>query len=321
MKLLARCFAITLLLPTWPWPRPAISLSGGDNRHRHPAATAGGAGGAGAAALPLPPRRRAATGERAPAGPRHPLLVGTPQSHPEIAALARAGSVAVSTKALGAEGFVLKALPGARPRVVVTAATPQGVLWAAYALLERLGIGFYLGGDAFAGAGPPQVPADLEVTQRPAFAVRGSLPWYNFLNSPTTWDRDDYRFFFDQMAKMRMNFVGFHAYDNEPFCAYEWEGRLVGGEPVVTARNYGWGTGRGMTTAEFGFGTGDFFFGPEFGSRATTAMSDRDDGIRRAQALLADGSTARGRGLKVCVGFEVTGDPTTPRRKSTWPPA
>ena len=42
-------------------------------------------------------------------------------------------------------------------------------------------------------------------------------------------------------------------------------------------------------------------------------MSDRDDGIRRAQALLADGlHYARGRGLKVCVGFEVTGDPTTP---------
>ena len=47
--------------------------------------------------------------------------------------------------------------------------------------------------------------------------VRGSLPWYNFLNSPTTWDLDDLKYFFDQISKMKQNFVGFHAYDSEPF--------------------------------------------------------------------------------------------------------
>ena len=84
------------------------------------------------------------------------------------------------------------------------------MLWSVYAFLERLGFGFYLGGDAFAGATAPRLPDDLNVTAKPAFATRGSPPWYNFLDSPTTWDRDDYRYFFDQMAKMRMNFVGFH---------------------------------------------------------------------------------------------------------------
>ena len=67
-----------------------------------------------------------------------------------------------------------------------------------------------------------------------------------------------------------------------------------------------------MKTAEFGFGTGDFFFGPEFGSRAITASTGREDAIRRAKALLADGlHYARSRGLKVCVGFKVSGDPTS----------
>ena len=66
-----------------------------------------------------------------------------------------------------------------------------------------------------------------------------------------------------------------------------------------------------MKTEEFGFGSGEFFFGPEFGSRAITEAKGREDAIRRAQALLADGlHYARSRGLKVCVGFEVTGDPT-----------
>ena len=112
------------------------------------------------------------------------------------------------------------------------------MLWSVYAFLERLGFGFYLGGDAFAGAAAPRLPDDFSVVTTPTFATRGSLPWYNFLNSPTTWDRDDYRYFFDQMAKMRMNFVGFHSYDSEPFCAYSWRGGLLGGEPLQTSLTY-----------------------------------------------------------------------------------
>ncbi len=48
---------------------------------------------------------------------------------------------------MGEEGFVIKVLPGARPRLVLAAAEPRGVLWSVYAFLERLGFGFYLGGD------------------------------------------------------------------------------------------------------------------------------------------------------------------------------
>jgi hypothetical protein len=216
------------------------------------------------------------------------ILLGTPQSLAPIAKLAQAGAVRVSPEALGDEGFVLKVVGGARgdqpPRLVIAAASPRGVLWGVYALLERLGFGFTLGGDAFAGAMPPRLPADLDVTQRPAFAIRGSLPWYNFLDSPTTWDRDDYRYFFDQMAKMRMNFVGFHSYDHEPFCAYEENGKPVWGLPLMTAHNYDWWGGiRGMGTAEFGFGTGDFFFGPEFGSRAAVESRARRASVRACE--------------------------------------
>ena len=196
---------------------------------------------------------------------------------PGIAALAQSGSIQVSEETLGEEGFVIKVLPGARPRLVLAAATPRAVLWSMYAFLERLGFGFYLGGDAFADVAPPRLADDLDISSKPAFAVRGSLPWYYFLNGPTTWDRDDYRYYFDQMAKMRMNFVGFKSYDAEPFCVYPWKGNLVGGEPLVTAENYNRSPVRGMKTAEFGFGTGDFFFGPRFGSRATTAL-DRPRG-------------------------------------------
>jgi hypothetical protein len=239
------------------------------------------------------------------AGPR--LVLGTPRSSSDVARLVAATKTVGS---LGDEGYLLHTRPG---RVTLAAATPRGVLWAVYGLLERLGVGFYLGGDALAGAGPARLPVGLTLLERPALKVRGSLPWYNFLNSPTTWDRDDFRFFFDQMARMRMNFVGFHSYDSEPFCAYEFGGKLIGGEPLVTAHDYGWGTMEGLATRDFGFGTGEMFNGPEFGSKPATQPGSREQQIRRQQALLAEGLTyARSRGLHVCVGFEVMGDPTHP---------
>ncbi|MCX6359631.1 MAG: hypothetical protein NT029_07500 [Armatimonadetes bacterium] len=69
----------------------------------------------------------------------------------------------------------------------------------------------------------------------------------------------------------------------------------------------------GLATRDFGFGTGEVFTGPEFGSKPATQPGSREQQIGRQQALLAEGLTyARSRGLKVCVGFEVTGDPTHP---------
>ena len=74
---------------------------------------------------------------------------------------------------------------------------------------------------------------------------------------------------------------------------------------------YGWGGMRGLRTDQFGFGTGDYFDQELFGSRATTQSKNREDGIRRAQSLLASGlDYGKRRGVRVCVGFEVSGDPT-----------
>jgi hypothetical protein len=84
----------------------------------------------------------------APASGRTSIVLGTPAS-------STAARAALSGKRLGEEGVVLRASLG---RLVFAAETPCGVLWAAYGLLERLGAGFYLGGDALDGAGPPRLP-------------------------------------------------------------------------------------------------------------------------------------------------------------------
>jgi len=187
---------------------------------------------------------------------------------------------------------------------------PVGTAHAVYSFLEACGCGFTFGGDSLPAPGRVHLPR-VTLRGQPVFAVRGSLPWYNFFDSPTAWDYEDYCSFFDQMAKMKLNFIGFHSYDSEPFCAFrDAEGRLVYGDPLQSTAQPTWGAVP-MRTGEFGFGTAEFFPGEYFGARVATDYRTREQGIVRAQALLARAlSYARNRGLRTCVGFEVNGDPT-----------
>lgn len=243
--------------------------------------------------MPVHARRSAARG----------IIIGTPESMPMVAS--------VLPEQASDETHVILADKG-RGRLLIVGKTPVAAQQGVYDLVERLGVGFYLGGDAL----PERrsritVPAQLTVVAEPAFRVRGSLPWYNFLNSPTTWNLEDFRSFFDQMAKMRMNFVGFHVYDHEPFAAVPGPTGWVHGAPAATSKTYGWGALRGLATDEFGFGTGDLFGQPVFGSRASVDAANDDDAIRRAQCVLAQGlQYAKQRGVRTCVGFELGGDPT-----------
>lgn len=259
--------------------------------------------------LPLATQHGALLPASAKQGPL--ILLGTPQSHPLLRRLT--GRLALTPQAIGDEGYHLKVLTAGRQHLLAVAArTPVGVLYGVYDLLERLGFGFYLGGDALPPQGTPaKVPASLDAVCRPVFAIRGSLPWYNFLNSPTTWDLPDYKRFFEQMVKQRFNFVGFHTYDHEPFVPYEWQGQLVAAQPLASSLTYGWGAVRGLPTAAFGFGTGEYFDRDPFASRSLLEGSTWEEQILRSQRLLAEALRyAKGLGLKVCLGFELTGDPT-----------
>jgi len=241
------------------------------------------------------------------------IALGTPGSNPFVARLAK--HLSLTKEAVGDEGYHLKVLSQGRQHLLVIAALkPVGVLYGVYDLLERLGIGFYLGGDTFPPKGlPVRVPADLDQVCKPVFGIRGSLPWYNFLDSPTTWDLQDYKHFFEQMAKQRFNFVGFHTYDSEPFVPYEWQGQLVYAGPLASSLTYGWGTVRGLKTADFGFGTGEYFDRDPFASRSLLEATDPRAQILSSCKLLGEAlNFARGLGIKVCLGFELTGDPTDP---------
>lgn len=213
------------------------------------------------------------------------------------------------------DGYLLHTVSdGDRAVIVIAAPTPAGVQNGVYGLLELWGFGFYLGEDTC----PDSIPSiaavaaeGLHVSKSPAFAIRGSLPWYNFFDSPTAWELADHKAFIDQLVRMRCNFVGFHTYDGEPFAAYEDQGKLVGGEPLINTSKSTWGT-QPLATEDFFAGTGRYFNGEYFGA-ASSFIENREESIRAAKQVLRQAfEYAKTRGVKVCLGFELYGDPTDP---------
>jgi hypothetical protein len=87
-----------------------------------------------------------------------------------------------------------------------------GTLYGAYRFAEKLGIRFGLDEDVvpdepWAGNWP-----DMNETGKPRFALRGLQPFHDFSVGPDWWNLEDYQGVLSQMAKLRMNFIGFHTY-------------------------------------------------------------------------------------------------------------
>ncbi len=201
---------------------------------------------------------------------------------------------------------------------VVHGASPAATLWAAYSLIESWGFGFYLGETTEPVRAAEFPAARVNRTFVPALAVRGNLPWFNFLNSATTWNPQDYRFFFQQMARQKANFIGFHAYDHEPFGGYDitFRGATKGGPLMTTISPHRWWSPPAMSTKDFLFGTDQLFDRGEWGCEvgiedAWTWAPGR--AVRLQQQMMADAlGFAKQYGLTTCLGWEVTGNPDDP---------
>ncbi|MEN6576238.1 MAG: hypothetical protein ABFD90_07835 [Phycisphaerales bacterium] len=151
---------------------------------------------------------------------------------------------------------------------------------------------------------------------RPAFAVRGTLPWHNFLSGPTAWNEKDYERYLDRLRDLGLNFVGFHCYTGgaeryapyvEPMIRIEYRDvtPLTGFDTSLTAR---WGY-RPLKTGDFAFGSGrtlDLSSGAEaFGADCAVLARDNEDRYRRAQALMHRVlEMAHERGIQMAMGFE-----------------
>ncbi|MHB9130318.1 MAG: hypothetical protein ACYDBB_04390 [Armatimonadota bacterium] len=245
-------------------------------------------------------------------------VTGTPPTRGTIVFLtsdterAAALGTPVSTETVGEEGYRLRAIVQG---VVVAALSPVGVLYGVYGLLEELGMGFYLGGETLpddAASHTAPLPADLDLTQQPAFAIRGNMLHYNFLCGCTTWGLEDYKFYFDQLARTRCNLFLIHWYDGEPGAASEVDGEYLTGGTTPNSLTKPWGALASLRTAQYSFGTGEYFDEEIFSSPAGESTGHTLTEIKRSEAFFSEATRYGKRlGVRVAAGFEAPrGEPT-----------
>ena len=201
-----------------------------------------------------------------------------------------------------------------------------GTLYGAYRFAEKLGIRFGLAEDV--------VPDELltgdwpqvNETGKPRFTLRGLQPFHDFSVGPDWWNLEDYQGVLSQMAKMRLNFIGFHTYPSwNPSAGPEanvWIGLpedvdrqgnvRFGYEAGVVTTRRGWAV-TPFPTSKYASGAGLLFEGDDYGpdflldclgwpksDQAATAMFNRY-GDSQQKAF----SQARRLGIKTCVGTEL----------------
>ncbi len=156
---------------------------------------------------------------------RRPLIVlGGPKSNP-LAARAEQTQL-VHFAGLKPDGFVLKTiqLQGV-PALVVGGNDEASTMYAAYELLERLGVVFQLTGDIVPQKKPDLAFPSLDARIEPALKYRGmsrchAVHWYMGL--------DDFRKHIDQLAKLKMNQLQFGwGIGGSPWLKFSYGGKVA----------------------------------------------------------------------------------------------
>ncbi len=197
------------------------------------------------------------------------------------------------------------------PTVVLAGGSGPAVYSAVCAFLERQGVFFGIDGPVYPLEPPEHLtipPPGSSWQEQPLFRVRGLLPWPDFLNCVTVFNREGHRAYLENLARMRLNFFGVHIYTGarkwaESFTSFEFAG--VGHTAYLdTTATDRWGY-LPMRTSRFGFGSSRYFDHEVFGADAERFAATVWEKQEQAQRLWAESfSYARQLGIRTCVGFE-----------------
>lgn len=196
---------------------------------------------------------------------------------------------------------------------VLRAASEQALLFAVFEFLERQGIVFGIDGTT----APIDRPAGLILpgdgqpwAASPCFAVRGLLPWPDFLNCISIYNDEDFKAYFAAMLRMRFNMFGMHVYtENEPgplaesYLSYDFAGsghRAALEDTTMTAWGY-----LPQRTSTFKMGAAQFFDSETFGADATRLAADNWEIAARTTAMMRTAFSFAGElGIRTGIGFE-----------------
>lgn len=160
--------------------------------------------------------------DKLPAG--KPLIVlGGPKANP-LAAAAEQKQLA-RFAGLKPDGFVLKRIELVGVPVLLAGGNDEpGTMYAAYELLERLGIVFQLTGDIIPQQKPDLAIPSLDVRMEPAFKDRGMHCWHGI-----RWYMGlaDFRREIDQLAKLKMNVLQFYWGMGGPGVEFSYKGKAA----------------------------------------------------------------------------------------------
>ena len=211
---------------------------------------------------------------------------------------------------LGREGYILHESVYKGQRCIILCAEQElGKVNSIYGFLREIGFEFNLGSEIVPAFLPEGLPHNNQ-ERIPVFDVRGVLPWYNFFNSPTSWDMPDHRAFVDQLIRSGANFITFHSYEHEPFAAVKENGKMIFGEGLRNTSVSTWGTNP-MATSEFMYGTDKLFDSEYFGAKTTLKGYDHSTQIEKEKEIMRGALWyAKSRGLTTSMGFAPLGDPT-----------
>lgn len=233
---------------------------------------------------------------------------------------------------LGSQDYLIKtiSLPS-RKLILVAGGSGPAVLYGAYQLAEKLGVRFSLEGDVIPDRKLAGLNLDFDETGRPLFLIRGIQPFHDFPEGPDWWTRENYKTVIAQLPKLRMNFIGFHTYPENPS---KERGATPNAEPTVwigqagdfagdgTARfsypasyqntlrgNWGY---EARKTGDFHFGASQLFERDDYGNDVMEGLcpepktpQDSNEVFNRAAAVFSNAfSLARKLGVKTCVGTE-----------------
>jgi len=236
------------------------------------------------------------------------ILLGTFQSLPQLRSripsdlLARPGSYAATSQTHGRyqEG-------------VVAGSDAQATLFAVYALLEKLGFGFYLSYSGCPQPSPESAPlGSWSMSDYPLVQERIAFTWHNFLSSCSTWNLTDWEHWIVQLSRMRFNSIMVHAYGNNPMFTFSHNGETKPvGYLATSNRGRDWGTEHVNDVRRI-IGGDRIFDRPVFGCEA--GLAPEGQRVQAAVAMMQQVfSLARKHGLKIIFALDVDTEASNPQ--------